>query len=227
MYKIFLTLTIAVSAAISVHGQVTIGSDIDPQKGVMLNLQDQIPNSDNETVHKGGLGMPRVKLVNRNTLEPFIAADDKDWVANTGMMREHHAGLMVYNINATEVKDNSDLETTFRLGFYIWNGKQWKEAQFGKESFFALPLFNFDLTAGTHTVNLYSEYKAQYAATGRLYALAEMDFAVTYYNKDVIEIKSLLPNGDLSYTIIKTPVLGSTPEVFINAVVNLKRTDIN
>ncbi|MDR3273021.1 MAG: hypothetical protein LBT29_06035, partial [Flavobacteriaceae bacterium] len=124
-----MTLTIAAAAAISVHGQVTIGSDVVPQKGVLLNLQDQTPNADNETVRKGGLGMPRVKLVNRNTLEPFVSKTDPDWIAaGTSKIKEHHAGLTVYNINDTEIKDTSVLETTFRLGFYVWNGKQWKEA---------------------------------------------------------------------------------------------------
>jgi hypothetical protein len=222
----FVTLTFAIFAAISANAQVTIGSDIEPPKGVMLNLQDQAPNSDNETVRRGGLGLSRVKLVNRNTLEPFISIDDTKWKDNTSKIREHHTGLMVYNINATQVEDDSDLETTFRLGLYIWNGKQWKEAEFGKEAFFVLPLPNFDLTAGTHTLNLYNEYKAQYAATGRLYALAEVDFAITYYNEDVIEINSLSANGELSYTIATTPDASPTPEVFINAVVNLKRTNI-
>lgn len=50
-----------------IHGQVTVGSDIEPRKGTILDIKDKntsdhLPNAD------GGLGLPRVKLVAPETL---------------------------------------------------------------------------------------------------------------------------------------------------------------
>ncbi|MDR3220380.1 MAG: hypothetical protein LBU22_15625 [Dysgonamonadaceae bacterium] len=202
--------------------QVTIGSFIEPEKAALLDMKDKAADSINETANRGGLGLPRVRLVNRNTLEPFIPVTDQDWIANANKLKEHHAGLMVYNINVPPVKDDSKADEMFRQGIYIWNGERWKEAQFGKESFFPLPLFNLDLTKGEHSINLYKEYDTQFSKSGRLYAADELDYVVTFCDTTVLKIDSIGVKNDLYYTVKETPFASPTPAVFVNVELVVK-----
>jgi hypothetical protein len=202
--------------------QVTIGTFIEPEKAALLDIKDKDADRNNETTSKGGLGLPRVRLVNRNTLEPFIPVSDQEWIANSDKLKEHHAGLMVYNINVTPVNDQSIADEMFRQGIYIWNGERWKEAQFGKEAFFPLPLFNLDLTKGDHSVNLYNEYSTQFSHSGRLYAADELDYVVTFCDTTVLKIDSIGTKSDLFYTIKEAPVKSITPAVFINVELVVK-----
>jgi hypothetical protein len=204
------------------NAQVTIGSLIDPEKASLLDIKDKAADSNNETANSGGLGLPRVRLVNRNTLEPFIPVSDQEWIDNSNKLKEHHAGLMVYNINVPPVEDNSKADEMFRQGIYIWNGERWKELESGKESFFPLPLFNLDLTKGSHFINLYEEYNTQFSESGRLYAADELDYVVTFYDTTVLEIDSIGVNSDLFYTIKETPVESLTSAVFINVELVVK-----
>ncbi|MDR3340972.1 MAG: hypothetical protein LBT25_12960 [Candidatus Symbiothrix sp.] len=202
--------------------QITIGTLIEPEKAALLELKDKDADSNNETTSSGGLGLPRVRLVDRNTLEPFIPISDPEWIANSDKLKEHHAGLMVYNINVTPVNDQSIADEMFRQGVYIWNGERWKEARFGKESFFPLPLFNLDLTKGEHSVNLYNEYNTQFSQSGRLYAADELDYVVTFCDTTVLKIDSIGTKSDLFYTIKEAPVESITPAVFINVELVVK-----
>ncbi|MDR3340971.1 MAG: hypothetical protein LBT25_12955, partial [Candidatus Symbiothrix sp.] len=86
-------LFIAVGGNYEAKAQVTIGSDILPEKGALLELKTLAPSPNipsvtdpgNVTVDAsgGGLGLPRVQLADRANLEPFISATDPDWLANT------------------------------------------------------------------------------------------------------------------------------------------------
>jgi uncharacterized protein (TIGR02145 family) len=101
--------------------QVTVGSDIAPNKATLLDLKMQqlsasvtaVTDEANVTSTSGGLLLPRVKLINISTLQPFIATDDPDYTAE---FKLRHAGLLVYNITS-----NGTLEP----GIYIWTGIQW------------------------------------------------------------------------------------------------------
>lgn len=97
---------------LQLHGQVTIGSGIPPEKGALLDIKTQAPDADNLTSTVGGMVLPRVKLVSINTLEPFIAANDPDLEA----LKKSHVGLTVYNLTGT---------TPFITGLYVWNGHEW------------------------------------------------------------------------------------------------------
>lgn len=87
--------------------QVTIGSNNPASKAALLELKDQKANTPasvtddaNVTSETGGLLLPRVKLVNKNTLQPFIDTSDELWdEKETNKIRETHAGLMVYNLS--------------------------------------------------------------------------------------------------------------------------------
>jgi hypothetical protein len=70
----------------TLYSQVTIGSDIAPTRAALLDLKMRQEatvtgsfTDDNITSTTGGILLPRVKLINPNTLEPFIATSDNDW----------------------------------------------------------------------------------------------------------------------------------------------------
>lgn len=102
----------------NVTAQVVIGTETPPVKGAILELKTQEAGADNVTSVKGGLVLPRVKLVSLTTLQPFIDVNDPDWQQNTTTrVKEKHTGLVVYNLTTT---------TPFVEGLYVWNGQGWE-----------------------------------------------------------------------------------------------------
>ncbi|MDR2498308.1 MAG: hypothetical protein LBD28_02585 [Tannerellaceae bacterium] len=105
--------------------QATIGSNASPARAALLDLKTMEavnPPHANDTLNisslTGGLLLPRVKLINRATLEPFISTSDPEWLNNSASkIKEKHAGLTVFNI--------SDNRPPFKVGAYIWNGYSW------------------------------------------------------------------------------------------------------
>ncbi len=126
--KSLLLAAMLLPAASHLQAQVTIGSGIEPTKAALLELKTQqtagavpsVIDDANITSTTGGLLLPRVKLVDVNTMEPFIADDNADWVANTNSIKEKLAGLMVYNLTN---------DGTFYPGVYTWNGLTWMTSQ--------------------------------------------------------------------------------------------------
>jgi len=104
------------------YGQVTIGATLEPEKGAILEIKEKqsgapsetnIPSLENSTK---GILFPRVKLVAYDQLAPLYGMpsgnpDNKTRLCATGMV--------VYNINKDAVNLN--------VGFYYWDGKQWKK----------------------------------------------------------------------------------------------------
>jgi hypothetical protein len=99
---IFLMLTLIMISVASVKAQVTIGSMNDPHKGAILDLSQSESNY--------GVLFPKVYLF--NTKEFTLQVDD-------GVDAK---GMMVYNSNAS---------LSGGLGFYAWNGSEWKSMSAG------------------------------------------------------------------------------------------------
>jgi hypothetical protein len=96
---------------------ITIGADLDHLKGALLDIKSQQADVlSNVTSDKGGLVLPRVKLVDLNTLQPFIAVTDPDWISNADEIKLLHVGLIVYNLSTV---------SPFVEGLYEWNGTEW------------------------------------------------------------------------------------------------------
>lgn len=234
----------------NLSAQVTVGSTLTPVEGALLEIKDRDANSPlsvidarNVTSTTGGLELPRVILVHPNTLEPLVPAD-ADWHANKDKVRERHAGLMVYNIsvsNDTQISPNP----IFHEGIYTWNGSHWVdyESWNKKEHVFYLPAFNLPLTSVTETLefNVYEEYRRQFDKktqnslfvssnpevtrvfsdeNRRLYAADELDYVITYYNSDYIEVIDIDDTGLLSYYAFETTV--PDPVVLINILFIIK-----
>ncbi|GHT89052.1 hypothetical protein FACS189474_5330 [Bacteroidia bacterium] len=108
-------LTLLIWGAASMNAQVTIGSSENPAKAALLDIKNQAPNADNETVTTGGLVLPRVSLQSADNLLPFIPND----ATFTSDVKRDHVGLIVYNVNPA-----------FQVGAgpYLWNGSAWTVA---------------------------------------------------------------------------------------------------
>jgi hypothetical protein len=106
-------------AMMPVYAQVTIGSGNPPERAALLDLKTQTPDGDNVTSDQGGFVLPRVKLVDPETFEPFILTTDAGWQSPTSRdeLKRLHTGLQVYNLTA-----NND----FKPGIYFWDGSRWK-----------------------------------------------------------------------------------------------------
>ncbi len=112
-------LMLVAIAGTKMSAQVTVGSDLSPERAALLDLKSQVPDTDNATTDEGGLLLPRVKLVDRSTLEPFIGTTDPDWINDaTSQVKKKHTGLVVYNIT-------NDATADLASGFYYWNGVLW------------------------------------------------------------------------------------------------------
>jgi hypothetical protein len=229
-----LLLTLMLCCVSKISSQVTIGSFIEPERGALLEVKNKkavnppsVTDDLNVTVDAdgGGIRLPRVYLEDRTTLEPFIP-NDANWTSNTDKIKERHAGLMVYNIKVSPSEPN--LNRRFQQGVYIWNGSRWKEAPSGKESFFRLPTFSLPLTLGANAAfDLYEEvYKKQFSlVSGRLYARDELDFVVTYYDTEFLQIDGMRSGtdaGKMDYTVLEMPDPTPVPFVLINVVLVVK-----
>ncbi len=107
---------------VNLSAQVTIGSGDQPVRAALLDIKTQVADGDNVTSKDGGLVLPRVKLENKNTLDPFInSASDPEWndAAKKAKLMKSHTGLMVYNLSTSGV---------FEPGIYIWDGIQWNRS---------------------------------------------------------------------------------------------------
>lgn len=98
------------------QAQVTVGSDIPPQKSAILELksfESASPGGITTNKDGGGLLLPRIKLSNLNTFEPFMNPLTEP---NYSEKFKHHTGMLIYNINE---------ENGFQKGMYIWDGAKW------------------------------------------------------------------------------------------------------
>lgn len=110
LFNIFLT---------DIPAQVTIGSDLAPEKAALLDIKTIERTTKEETTHSGGILMPCVSLVDKKTLEPFISTKETEWSseANIRITKAKHIGLVVYNVSQSFFRGE---------GLYIWNGDSWE-----------------------------------------------------------------------------------------------------
>jgi hypothetical protein len=106
--RILILFVCILSGIAPVKSQVTIGSLHKAAEGALLDLKDQLPDSDNVTSKTGGLLLPRVELKSKHDFSlPNVTP--AQWA--------DHTGLLVYNVN-----QNLSLEK----GIYQWDGNMWK-----------------------------------------------------------------------------------------------------
>lgn len=240
--KIYIILILLVWTSIStkVVAQVTIGSEAMPNRAALLDIKDRPnPGANNETSTTGGLLLPRVLLLDQNTLEPFISRTDTDWVnAATTKIKEKHIGLQVYNVSETN---------GLTKGMFVWNGTQWEKQDYTPLNinyFFYLPSFNIKIQGTVnHVVDLYAEYERQFsrqlntnfvsnsnytldvlpmAGTDRLYQRHELDYVITDFDETIISPNtiSISNDGVLNFDVVST---NTSKKSYFNIMFIIKR----
>jgi len=118
----FLLAALFVNLALVAEAQVTIGSDVPPNPGSILDIKER--NSTNTETSNKGLGAPRVNLTDMTKLYPMFE-NDPDYINNTDGKQDRenalHTGLLVYNIN-----ENYCEFPPYKKGMYVWNGEKWE-----------------------------------------------------------------------------------------------------
>lgn len=127
-FLLFISLNLI---SIPTYAQVTIGSNLEPEKAAVLDIKEKADKDGGPTVEKGGLILPRVNLEKKKQLYPFIrekgysasnydnASYDPN-VADPDYAKEKpaHKGLIVYNLTENE-------EEELCLGLNQWDGEEW------------------------------------------------------------------------------------------------------
>ncbi|MDR2955530.1 MAG: hypothetical protein LBV43_10645 [Prevotella sp.] len=155
----------------------------------------------------------------------------------------------IYSWKEDPTNDNNNnipnTDTKFQKGVYVWDGEQWALVGQSGQRYFYMPAFNLPLNQlGDTTFDLYEEYRWQFTkdrapytdkplfatnetnlATvpspdiGYLYQRGELDYAVIYYDNNIIEITGLDNNGVMSYKVLD---MDPGPESFMNVVFIVK-----
>lgn len=92
--------------------QVTIGSNVTPNMGALLDLKE---NANKDTNSKRGLMLPRVNLKEIGNLYPMFTDGDPSY---TDTEKTLHIGLIVYNLT-------DDPANGLCPGPYVWEDNQW------------------------------------------------------------------------------------------------------
>ncbi|MDR1880945.1 MAG: hypothetical protein LBQ78_08435 [Tannerellaceae bacterium] len=98
------------------NAQVTIGSDLAPEKAALLQIKEKqaAPGTKGATATAGGLVLPRVEL---NGIHEFALIPNA-----TDVQKKDHTGLLVYNLK-------TDAALRIEKGIYLWNGAKWTMMQ--------------------------------------------------------------------------------------------------
>lgn len=107
----FVSLTITL-LAFPMQSQVSIGTEIIPMKGALLDLKE---SDQPEANSAKGMMMARVALQTRNSLSPIVPSTVADG----------YTGLIVYNVT-----ENSE----FEKGLYIWRVDKWDKLNTSSQS---------------------------------------------------------------------------------------------
>lgn len=110
----FLTLLLLLCSYTSVFSQITIGVSDEPVTGALLQLKQDEGDTGGANSRKGMI-LPRVVLTDLNKLMMDGTAE------YTGVDRDSHLGLVVYNVNENRCADDPIFK-----GAYVWSGTKWE-----------------------------------------------------------------------------------------------------
>ncbi|MDU1892919.1 MAG: FISUMP domain-containing protein [Dysgonomonas sp.] len=145
------------------YAQVTIGSNVPPNKAAILDVKE---NANTGVNAKGGIGVPRVALTEKTALYPMFSGIDganyKDAQGNTTDANGNpytknaedakHTGLIVYNTEICNLDGG---------GLYLWTGSRWQkliDTDTGTESSISLSTDMLFLPSGEDLRTLESSY---------------------------------------------------------------------
>lgn len=208
---LFLLIVVGVSA------QVTIGSDVVPEKAALLDLKTRTGGAGDTSSDGGGLLMPRVSISDLSVLGIFSDISG----LNDDEEKIKHKGLTVYNIGTVNVE----------AGIYVWDGAKWQKAGLKKEiNFFYMPSIQIDLSQNPQPINLHTRYvnqfrqpKASSTGTGIPYYVnaSDLDYYITDYDETIFASVTVDATGEMVYTL-QNPLPADVCCSFINIVFVVK-----
>ena len=101
---------------IQLSAQVTIGVGSKPAKGALLDLKQE-DNATGGVTSKLGLGLPRMKLTDKDNLFPMFSGNTTYTGAYKVEQDAKHIGLLVYNIDVCSLSGK---------GMYVWTKNGWE-----------------------------------------------------------------------------------------------------
>lgn len=122
MKKVIIFISI-ILFVMQLKAQVTIGSEMLPNEGSLLDIKEREPSNptENNSTASKGVGFPRVKLTSETNLFPMFEDNGAGGYkkGNLTFIKAdedlRHEGLVVYNIQGDMAE-----------GFYYWDGTKWK-----------------------------------------------------------------------------------------------------
>lgn len=223
MNKYFIVLII-VLLPLFVNAQVTIGSEVPPEKAALLDIKSQSGGDGDISSNAGGLLLPRVTIDVLTNFDIFNGLSGID----TEEQKKKHRGLVVYHINDDPV--NNKIEE----GVYVWDGTKWvKSSSMKKMNFFYMPSFVIPTDQpGVHPeIDLYEEYKRQFGSPKiksggavtpiPVFEKDELEYYITDYDPNVFVPASMAitTDGKFTYTVDQPTQDGTS---FINIVFVVK-----
>ena len=207
--KILLSILFSVFL-LNVSAQVTIGSDILPLDGALLDIKQQTAHATTNVTATKGVVLPRVELTGKTSLDPL--AED-----NTANKRSH-IGTIVYNLNPVAA---TATVPALRVGLNVWDGEKWTLAKQSAPNFFYMPAFKLPIPSVStgRTFDLYSEYRRQFTSGTNpnflssdngvtqvpgTYEADDLIYAVLDYDATVIQVNSISETGVLTYNVLST-----------------------
>ncbi|MDR2954512.1 MAG: hypothetical protein LBV43_05480 [Prevotella sp.] len=115
---------------VSSYPQVTIGADIEPNKGSLLDIKQL--GSENKATATKGLMLPRVNLSDLTKLYPMLENDEEYKNNINGKQDEQnkvHTGLTVYNVGGDQCR-----MPYLVSGVYTWDGAEWVPLSYNQSS---------------------------------------------------------------------------------------------
>ena len=97
--------------AFPLQSQVTIGSNLVPLEGTLLDLK-QSNEVNGEANSNAGLLLPRVILTDIYSLSPMLSGSE----LSDNNLKKKYTGMIVYNVSAN---------VPFEKGMYEWDGSKW------------------------------------------------------------------------------------------------------
>lgn len=97
--------------SVMTSGQITIGSNVEPKEGALLDLKESTDSPMKEKLINAskGVGLPRVYLEALDKLEPCASSESTSKVS--------HKGLIVYHVGSEFMPE----------GEYVWDGEKWNK----------------------------------------------------------------------------------------------------
>lgn len=207
-----------------IDAQVTIGSDIPPEKAAILDIKSQNGGIGNKSSLSGGLLLPRVEIdtvTNINIFQGVTGIDNDE-------QKKRHIGLTVYNLKNDHAKNIEE-------GIYVWTGNRWEKSTFRHRiNFFYMPSIKVPATTpGPQAeIDLYEEYKKQFktpsvknpsapATIPFFVNSTDLYYYITDFDKTVFKANSMSISNDgkFNYEIENPSIDGSS---YINIVFVIK-----